>query len=145
MATRILWLEDDKLPAIEASLNDAGYIVDRAYSLMEGDECIDKNEYDLVLIDVLMAVEPEDIAIGYTAKITNKGNKAGIAFYRRNRQKIIDMRAAVIVFSIVSDEEEIKEEFKALGVPECNILYKTSESSVHDLLGHIERVLQSKV
>lgn len=144
MATRILWLEDDKLPAIEVGLSDAGYIVDRAYFLAEGDEYLKKNIYGLVLMDVLMAVDPEDIAIGYNAKETNKGNKAGLAFYKRHCKTIADMSAAVIVYSVVSDEDEIREGFKGLGVPESNILYKVSESSVSDLLGHIKRVLRTR-
>ncbi len=144
MVARLLWLEDDKLPAIEAALDDAGYIVDRAYLLSDGDALLAKNTYEIVLMDTLMPVYPGDIAIGYTAQETDKGNRAGQVFYSHHRAEFLRTNTGVLVYSIVGNDEDVKMSFVKLGLHEANILYKVSESNVKDLLQHVERVLGSR-
>ena len=144
MRIEILWLDDDNLPALQVALQDFGCIIDRAYFLSEADRLIQDKTYDIVLLDILLAIEPEDIEIGYTPQLTDYGRKAGLAFYRRHRQRIDRMKAEVLVYSLVGGEDDIKQQFTNEGLTNENVLYKVSESGPSELLKHIERVLKNK-
>ena len=144
MVFRILWVENDTMLALDAVIGDAGYILDHAYFLSEADELLKKNVYDVVIIDELMAIEPEDIAVGYTAVETARGNEAGLAFYRRHREDFEKMQAGVLVYSVLGKEIDVKNRFVALGLHEKNFLYKVSEANVNYLLQHVERALREK-
>jgi len=142
MAFRILWVENDAMLAIDEALRGEGYILDHAYFLSEAEDYLKKNVYDVVIVDVLMAIEPEDIAAGYTAVATLRGNEAGLAFYRRHREDFEKMRAGLLVYSVLGNEPDIKKKFMDTGLPEKNFLYKVSEANVNYLFQHIERILR---
>jgi hypothetical protein len=143
MIIRILWVENDIMPAIHMAISEAGYILDHAYFLSEAEEYLKTNVYDLVLIDTLMALEPEDIAAGYTALETARGTEAGLAFYRRHLKDFADMRAAVLVYSVLGNEPDIVDKFATLGLDRANVLYKVSEANVNYLSQHIDKALRA--
>jgi CheY-like chemotaxis protein len=140
---RILWVEDDAVLALEAALGDAGYIVDHAYFLSDAEECLKAHVYDLVVLDVLMAIEPEDAAIGYTAMETAGGNEAGMVFVRRHAQDFKRRNTGVLVYSAIGDESDVTAKFVDLGVPADNVLYKVSQANVVYLLENIDKILRN--
>ena len=141
--TRILWVENDLMPAIDSALRDDGYDLDHAFFLSEAEEYLAGAPYDVVIIDNLMAIEPEDIEAGYTAEETGRGNKAGLAFYRRHVSDLHEMRAGVLVYSVLGNDHAVREEFVEAGLAGENILYKVSEANTSYLLRHIDRVLKA--
>jgi len=142
MALRVLWVENDTMPAIDTAIREGGYLLDHAYFLSQAEEFLKSNIYDVVIIDILMAIEPEDIEAGYTAVETVRGNEAGLAFYRRHRRNFEKMRAGVLVYSVLGRESNMKDKFVALGLPQQNFFYKVSEANVNYLLEDIAKVLR---
>ena len=143
MTYRMLWVENDPMPALAAAIREGSYLLDHAYFLSQGEEYLKENVYDIVILDILMAVEPEDIEAGYTAIETARGNEAGLAFYRRHRSDFENMRAGVLVYSVLGGGSDMKDKFVAQGLPEGNFLYKVSEANVNYLFQHVERVLRA--
>lgn len=141
MTYRVLWVENDPMAAIDVAIREADYILDHAYFLSEAEDYLKQNVYDVAMIDILMAVEPEDIEAGYTGVETAGGNEAGLAFYRRHRADFERMGAGVLVYSVLGTDSEMKGKFVELGLPEENFVYKVSYANVNFLLERMERAL----
>lgn len=142
MSLRILWIEDDNLPAVREAITDEGYTLTVAESLHQAEELVTKNRYDLVVLDVMMAISPEDTAIGYTYEEVEGGSTAGLAFYRRNRQRLEKTGAEVVVLTILGDNAKLKDRFLAAGLDKDAFWNKVTDSNISLLLQHIEDVFR---
>ena len=141
-STKILWVEDDYLEPFEAALKAAGYNLDRAFFLSDAIEFLEKDHYDLILLDVMIPLEAEDMKMGFTNCNTEGGNKSGLEFYRRYREHFRKENTHVLVYSILGDPE-LRSSFTKADLPERNFLNKISASNVNDLLFAIEDLLTS--
>jgi len=141
---RILWLEEDYLDAFEAALRVRGYEVDRAFFLSDAVGLLDKNRYDLLLLDVMIPIEGPDVDLGFTSDNTQGGDRSGLSFYEKYRDRLVSLDLPVLVYTICGDIPDVKKSFVELGLKPENYIDKVDASNVNDLLQHVDRVLRHR-
>ena len=149
--SNILWMDNDRtylMPFI-TRLQFAGHSVVQAYTIGEAEHYLKDpkekltagNLWDLIIIDIMMSVKGAGISDErYSAEITGKGRRAGLVFFTNNREAIANSGAAV-AFLTMRDDEEVKTEAAALGVPAENLMYKMDVADTREFLQWVEKVL----
>ena len=141
-AFRILWLEEDYLEAFEAALQSKGFSVTRAFFISDAVKQLEESRFDLLLLDVMIPIEDQDIRLGFTKSTTAGGDRSGIAFYQKYRDKLNSEGIQVLVYTILGDNDETKQAFVDLGLKPENYIDKVSSSNVNDLIQHVEKALR---
>jgi len=141
---RILWVEEDYLDAFQMAMESKGYDVTRAFFLSKAVQDLEKSAFDVLLLDVMMPIEEEDIAIGFTPEATRGGNESGLEFFRRYNEKILDSKVPVLVYTILGNVGEVREKFIRLGLNPRHYIDKVGSSNVNALLEHVGRALRNK-
>lgn len=142
---RLLWIEEDYLAAFEAALGAKGYTIERAFFLSNAVACLEKEKYDLILLDVMIPIEEEDVELGFTGANTSGGDRSGLEFFRRYCTRLKTLDVPVLVYTICGDDPKVKQDFVDLGLPPENYVDKVSASNVNDLIAHVERILRHRV
>lgn len=143
---RILWIENNlawSSPYV-FTLRENGYTVDIADSLTVAEDWLSKIQYDLVIIDPsipILNLEEEEI---YPPAATDRGKKAGLALYRRHKERLAQQGTKVMVLTIRA-EASIQEEFVAEGLPPANFNAKLVLREVRDFLAKVEEIQRVKV
>ena len=117
---KIIYIEDNKdtAEAVKIILNNANFKTTTASSGKEGLELIDKNNFDLILLDIML---PDMSGWDIFATLSNKGVKSKFAF-----------------LSAIPVSSERMEELKKAGVLD----YITKPFSKEDLINRIKRMLE---
>ena len=142
----ILWIEDDYLDAIENGIKAKGYNLIREYFACDAEESLKKreNEIDLILLDVMIELhEKKDSEHGYNKENTNDGYETGLTFYKKNTDMINEKKIKVQVYSLIGDDDKIRNAFINLGLKKNNFIDKASNANINLLFNHIDRVLRS--
>lgn len=119
-AKRILIIEDERplTLALELKLKDAGFEVDLAYDGEEGLVKMEKNSYDLVLLDLIMP------------------KKDGFAVLQDMKEKGI--KTPVIALTNLSQREDI-ERVKVFGVDKY---FVKSDTPLHQVVEEVKKFLK---
>ncbi|EKD46367.1 MAG: two component transcriptional regulator, winged helix family, partial [uncultured bacterium] len=117
---KILIAEDEKplAKALVLKLNKEGFAAEAAYDGEEAIEKLNRNQYDLVLLDMVMP------------------KKDGFSVLKEVKEKKI--KTAIIVLSNLSQEEEIRQAM-ALGASDFMI---KSNTPLSEVIKKIKRVLE---
>jgi CheY-like chemotaxis protein len=118
-AGSILWIDNDPayLLPLQMTLEDEGYEVTIVGTVSHATKLLADGNYNLVILDVMMPINAEDEAEGYSTELTSQGFKTGLAFYIRNRDLLLARRLPVIVMTVRLDSA-IAGEFVAAGLSE---------------------------
>jgi CheY-like chemotaxis protein len=143
---KVLWIENDYLDALHEHLAQHQFEIVRAFRVSQAEELIEQMSglLDLILLDLMMDVEAPDITRGYTAENTNEGYRTGLQFYRKNHDRIKALDIPVLVYTILGNQMDVRDEFKGLGLPEENYLDKRRTANVNLVRDQIDRVLRGR-
>jgi CheY-like chemotaxis protein len=116
---RILWLDNDRIfirPLLRR-LRGEGHVVDHVTTAAEALSKLAQPGpmYDVIILDVMLSVTPEDEAHGLSAGATNSGRQAGLVFYRRFLAP--NPTGPRVVVLTIREDAEIREAFSAAGLP----------------------------
>jgi hypothetical protein len=139
MEDKILWLEDqhEDFDAYKSALFRSGYLVDEVKSVSEAEKKLREEDYLAVIFDikVLPGDEPKWMELDETKRKDNPhfdsylGMELLYSLFNSSKASVsIDPPISIdpgriIVFSVVYDKAE---EISALGIPEDQIIYKSS-------------------
>ena len=119
--SKILWVDNDPayIDPYVSALVDRGDEIKIVTTARAADSVLDKETYDLVILDVMIptrSAEEEEI---YNPEETDNGLKTGLVFYRRNRQRLMLTDTPILVLTVRLDRL-ILDEFLKEGLPaEC--------------------------
>ena len=142
MKYNILWLEDDAflVNSIRGRLQEI-YSVKVEQSPARAEKELKDGQYHLVIIDLIIAIHPEDIKLGYTPEATEKGTRTGLAFYERNRELLRKKEIQVLVYTKLGEASPAKKQFVDLGLKEQCFITQRSYKDVDYLLKQIDKFL----
>lgn len=134
MAKRILFIEDDfeKIKGLAENLESIGYEIDHALNGTEGIDKVKSEEYDLVIVDLIMP--PGD-------KIQIKEERESGIRVCEVIKKEVSKDLPIIILSVVSEDEEIGGALEQLNINEYlekPILPSVLERTVRGLIGNPE-------
>ncbi len=149
----ILWIDNDRtfLMPFVSRLEHAGHTVIRAHTISGGEFHLNHQEetlgadgmWDLVLIDIMMAMQDKALGDRYSAEATHNGRRTGVVFYEINRERIASL-GAVVAFLTMREDEDLKGELSVLGIPAENVRHKMDVSDTRDFQEWIEGLIQEK-
>ena len=139
----LLWVEEDYLEPFEMALR-THYDVARAFTLAQAEKAIDHRRFDVVVLDVMIPIEEEDLAYGYTVVNTTNGDHSGLEFYRRHAKHFRAAGTVVLVHTICGDDSGIRKQFLDLGLPAHLFVSKVSFCSVNELTGLIDQAVNGR-
>jgi len=144
MSKRILWIDNDTvwLSTFRKSLIQEGYEVNQVLSLTRGFEELERDKYDLLILDVMMPVRTEEEG-DYPSSKTNGGHKSGLVFYVKHKETLAAKGIAVFVFTIREDQQ-IRDDFFALGLPERCYMTKAEAGEIDVFLERVEELIAAK-
>jgi CheY-like chemotaxis protein len=118
---KILWVDNDPAyisPYIEA-LEDRGSIVTVVTTAIDAESALNKERYDLLILDVMIPTKSEREEEIYHPEETEYGLKTGLIFYRRNKERLTKTKTQILVVTVRLDKG-ILDEFMEEGLPrEC--------------------------
>jgi DNA-binding response OmpR family regulator len=118
---RVLWLDNDSswIHPYVAELIRAGYETRVVTSVSAAESALTHEDYDLLILDVMIPTQTDAEEEVYTAEATVGGTRTGILFFGRMRDRLEESNTVVWVVTIRL-EEAIRAEFIAMGLPpEC--------------------------
>jgi hypothetical protein len=140
----ILWLEEDPLDFIESAIR-MKYTLQRSFKISDAIKYLEEYEtIDILLLDIMIPLYEDDEKYGFNSVNTLNGTKSGYTFFKIYNKQIKDKNIKVIVYSILGDDNGIKESFVNLGLNPENYLDKIKNCKIDVLLGHIEQVINEK-
>ena len=90
MAKKILWLDDDPTqvkPFLE-KLKEEGYWVKVVSTLTETESLLNRDRYDLFILDVMISTESLDEEKRFQPDKTEYGRKLGSYFFLKYKEKL---------------------------------------------------------
>lgn len=139
---RIIWLDNEpgyNVPFV-LMLKDKGYVVDEATTLTRADYLLKTRRYDLLLLDVMIPAMSEEEEERYSPEETDHGHKAGLAFYRTNRELLDENSTHVLVLTVRIDSS-IRDEFVKYGLPPTCFATKITLRDPQDFLERIKNLI----
>ena len=144
MRKRILWIDNDdvSLKPYVLRLEAEGYSVKQVVTLAEGLKEVENNDYDLLIVDIMMPVSREEDAVLHD-KDTDRGRKAGLIFYQEYKDLLKKKRITVLVFTI-RENTEIRGEFLAAGLPAKNYMTKVEGADGAVFAARVKDILERR-
>src|SRR4051794_27248985 len=102
MPEHVLWVDNDSAliqPFVDA-LNESGWMVTLATTATEAIRSLQKGDFSIVLLDVMIPLSAEDDLTGFSSEETVKGAITGLTLYRRVRDHLEERRIPLIVLTI---------------------------------------------
>jgi len=141
MPKRILWIDNDRvfLRPHRLRLDTEGYMVKQTYILKEGIDDLEKDNYDLVILDIMMPVKEHEEAL-FPPSITDEGRKSGLIFYKKCINIMKEKRIPVLVFTIREDAD-IRNGFLDAGLSAKNFMTKSEGADTAVFLAKVKELL----
>jgi CheY-like chemotaxis protein len=142
MSVRVLWLDNDLAylePYVEA-LTDEGYAVTVVASVGEAEYRLKREQFDLVILDVMIPTKDDKEEVDYTPDDTEQGQKTGLVFYRRVRDLLARLKTRVLVMTVRLDEDVLNE-FRNYDLPRDRFATKFALREVDVFLDKVNSVL----
>src|SRR5689334_6451707 len=101
----ILWLDNDPLyiqPYANA-LVEQKHAVTVVTNVFDAEAAIKRNDFDLLILDVMIPTMSEDEERAYDPRETERGLKTGLVFYQRNKQKLDTAQTQLLVLTVRLD------------------------------------------
>lgn len=141
MPSRILWLDNDRvgLGSHIYRLEIEGYRVKQVFTVTDALLELDRNEYDLLILDAMLSVlqsEEKD----FPANSTNGGQRTGLVFYQTQRTTLERKHVVVLVLTIREDAD-IREAFMKAKLPPNNFAVKWEVSDTGVFVKKVASVL----
>jgi len=125
MKKSVLWLDPDSAhirPLAETLVESGQYAVRIVRSMGEADTYLAKNQYDLLILAIIIPTKNEAEEKRYPPEQTNRCLDAGLVFYQKNKELLAKAGTTVIVMTTRIDKD-IADEFIKEGLPdECYLL-----------------------
>jgi CheY-like chemotaxis protein len=121
MPARILWVDNDLayIHSYIKALENHGAFVNAVTTAFEAESALERERYDLVILDVMIPTKSEKEEQVYRSEETDLGLKTGLVFYRRNKEKMAKAQTQILVLTVRLDRS-IMDEFRNEGLPpEC--------------------------
>jgi CheY-like chemotaxis protein len=144
MTAKILWIDNDKLFLDMAifRLQEEGHDVTQVYTVADGLARLSKGHYNLVILDVMMPLAPEEDALLPEVE-TDFGKKTGLVLYKRIRGPLVESKTPVLVFTIREDPT-IREELQAAGLPAGSFMTKSEGADTRVLARKVTELLKKE-
>ena len=139
---QILWLDNDKvflMPFI-LRLKAEGYTVRQTLLLTEGLSELEKNDYDLLILDVMLPVQEQEETL-FPPDHTNSGLQSGLVFYKKYKGLAEKKGIPIFVFTIREDVP-IRNEFLGAGLPPENYMTKIEGADTAIFLARVEKLIE---
>jgi len=137
----ILWLEEDPLEFIEKALKKE-FILKRAIKISDAIRILGEDmNINVLLLDIMIPIFKEDEEYDFNPETTNRGMKSGFEFYRRFKNILEQRNIKVIVYSILGDDNEMRDAFVKLGLDQNSYLDKITNSRIDLLTKNIYRII----
>ena len=143
MPKKILWMDNDAVMyfgQFMEVLADEGYEVEVATTLSRADYLIKSRRYDLLILDVMIPTMSAEEEERYRPEQTESGYKAGLVFYRSNRDLLHANSTHVLVLTVRLDSA-IRDEFITAGLPPDCFATKYEMKDAGRLLGMIRNLI----
>lgn len=139
----ILWLDNDRpfVRSYAEALVERGAHVIVVRSAHEAWEQLRGNEFDMIIIDIMIPLMPGDEIHDLSAENTLAGRATGLQFYRTLQAEYEGREIAVLVLTVRIDSE-IADAFTDAGLEEEEFATKVALRRVDDFLIRINRLLQ---
>jgi len=125
LSEKVLWLDNDRaylLPFVE-ELEDQGFSVSVVETAAEAEERLNAEQFDYVIIDIMVPTKTEEEEAIYTREATNRGYRTGVVFWRRVGKQLLEQNVGVLIFTVRLDRN-IREELASEGLPRQNFATK---------------------
>jgi len=126
MKKNVLWLDPNPnhIQPLSQTLTDTGqYAVTVVRSMGEADALLTQNQYDLLLLAIIIPTQNEAEEKGYPSEETNRCREAGLVFYRKNKELLKKSGTTVIVITTII-YQDIADKFFKEGLPKDYYLLK---------------------
>ena len=142
MPKHILWLDNDPryIEPFALILADEGYDVEVATTLTRADYLLKSRRYDLLLLDVMIPTMSEEEEKRYSPEQTDTGYKAGLVFYKVNRE-LLDANSTHVLVLTVRMDSGILNEFISAGLPPSCFATKYQMTDVGNFLERIRNLI----
>jgi DNA-binding response OmpR family regulator len=142
MSKRILFLDNDTayVKPYQEVLEDEGYQVKVAESVTEAEQYLKTENYDLLILDVMVPPMSDQELIQYSPQETKLGLTTGLLFYKLNKERLEKNGIRVLVMTIRLDKY-IMDEFIKAGLPIASYATKYAMSDPDEFLGNVRRIL----
>ena len=142
MSAQILWLDNDKA-LVKPYLNILrveGYSAENVTTITEAEECLNKNHYDLFILDVMIPTLNSEEEKKFPPEKTQQGHRLGLCFYRYFKKKLDKEKTQVLVLTVRVDKI-IHDEFIISGLPPDQFCTKYSLRHVEDFLKKVKSII----
>ena len=140
--SKILWFDNDSgslVPYVNG-LRQTGHEVTAVTTIAAAEEAIGGQNFDLLILDVMIPTKTEDEEKEYPPSETDFGHKTGLILYRKQREHLKGVGTRVLVMTVRLDSG-IVAEFIASGLPKGNFATKVTLRDAHDFMAKINEVL----
>jgi CheY-like chemotaxis protein len=144
MPKNILWIDND-IPFIRPYVNNLrkrADNVDAVASLSEAEDLLERNNYDLVIVDVMVPTQNEREISDYPSGESDFGHQTGLMFYNRIKRRFGPNLPKVLVMTVRLDQD-IKDLFVKSGLKQENFLTKYSVREIPRFLEKIDSIVSS--
>lgn len=144
MSSKILWIDNDKIFLVPRiyRLQVEGYFVKQVLTLTEGLKELEKEGYDLLILDVMMPIQEEEDEL-FPPATTNFGKEAGLLFYKRYKE-MIEKKGITIFVLTIREDAAIRDKFLDAGLPEKNFMTKSEGADTAVFLARVKELLEEK-
>ncbi len=139
---QILWLDNDKvflMPFI-LRLKAEGYTVKQALLLTEGLRELEKNDYDLLILDIMLPVQEQEENL-FPPNDTNSGLESGLLFYKKYKGLAENKGIPIFVFTIREDAP-IRNKCLDAGLPPRNYMTKIEGADTAIFLARVKELIE---
>jgi len=141
---KILWLEDNFYSIMSyVEVLSLEYGVDGRRTITDARLAIEKNRYDLFIMDIMVPTKNEEEERSFPPEITEKGRKTGLIFYRREKERL-DRQGTKVLALTVSSDENLRREFLEAGLPEGSFATKYALREIPVFLAKIRDILEER-
>ncbi len=141
---RVLWLDDNPMtqePYIGPMVK-AGFSVTVKDNVSEAEKELETNDFDLLILDVMIPTLDSREEEIYTPSDTDQGRKTGLLFYKRMKSVLENKRIAVLVFTIdIHNVDYLIPEFQAAGLNPENVTTKFELRDVNNFLHKLNKIM----
>jgi CheY-like chemotaxis protein len=140
--SNILWFDNDPalLGPYADELRRAGNEVKQVASVAAAEAAIKAEDFDLLILDVMIPTKSDDEEVEYPPSETDYGHKTGLVLYRKKREHLKRVGTRVLVLSVRLDSG-IFDEFKKAGLHKDNFATKVSVREADDFIAKVDEVL----
>lgn len=144
MAKKILWLDNDaayvRVYVKELQSQTEPYEVTPMSAVSEAEACLDRETYDLLILDVMIPTKNEAEEQEYPPEETEHGLRMGYCFYKKHRRRLADAGTKVFVLTARIDEP-IKQDLMKEGLTAEQIMMKADVSGLDEFLAKVEEMI----